>query len=338
MKLAITICATKNYCYALKSVLGAVKRNIENARAKFDEFKIILIGDSHLESYTELLKSFFGNNFTLVVKEWREHKNYAKEAQLVIAEMRSAAFLKAIEENSDWCWSIDSDVIPPDNALLCSLQMLEFDNGYYSIACCPYPSQGGGPFLTGFGTPTRQILSNFEMEELEVPKEKLAEMESLEKQIKTKPSQELFEKKSELIKDIEKNCPPKFHGNIWKIIAKFGWKKRGWFDYAYPAIGLGSVVPTDWCGFGCTLMDKKSLLAANFNGYEGKGTEDLYIIWNRWYPRGYRLCSIPHCPCDHIIRKKDGDKFKIIHVHSYHEQKPEYFGHLRRAEREFFDY
>lgn len=338
MKLAITICATEGYCYALKSVLRAIKTNIEFAGDKFEEYSIILVGDGNLKTYEEYLKNLFGENYTLVIKAWKEHKNYEKDAQRVIAEMRSEAFAESIKQGANWCWSIDSDVIPPDNALLCSLQMLEFDNGYYSIACCPYPSQGGGPFLTGFGSPTRHIHSNFDLKELEIPKEKKKELDDLEKEIKEKPSKELFEKKGELVKQIEKTCPPKFGGNIWKIIAKFGWKRRGWFDYAYPAIGQGAVVPTDWCGFGCTLMNRNALLAANFSGYEGKGTEDLYIVWNRWYSRGYKLCTIPHCPCDHIIRRKEGETMKYIQIYAYHEQSPEYFGHLRRAEREFFEF
>lgn len=338
MRLAITICATEGYCYALKSVLGAVKRNLEMAKGKYGEYSVVLVGDDNLNTYNEYLRGLFGANCSLIIKDWKEHKNYEKDAQIVIAEMRSEAFSEAIKQNSEWCWSIDSDVIPPDNALLCSLQMLEFDNGYYSIACCPYPSQGGGPFLTGFGSPTRQINSNFELEELEIPKEKLVEINKIKKKIKQKPSEELYKQLAEETKDIEKKYPPKFGGNIWKIIAEFGWKRRGWFDFAYPGIGKGAIVPSDWCGFGCTLMNRKALLAANFSGYEGKGTEDLYIIWNRWHPRGYKLCSIPHCPCDHVIRKKEGEETKYIQVHSFHEEKPEYYGHIRKVEREFFDF
>ena len=38
-----------------------------------------------------------------------------------------------------------------------------------------------------------------------------------------------------------------------------------------PGHWRGSVVPTDWCGFGCTLMNKRALTAAHFDGYDGRG-------------------------------------------------------------------
>lgn len=68
--------------------------------------------------------------------------------------------------------------------------------------------------------------------------------------------------------------------------------------------------------------------AADFTGYGGKGTEDLFIIWRRWFPRGLRLCAIPHCPCDHVIRDA---KAGVIHVMARHETNSDTEGHLRKS-------
>jgi len=54
-------------------------------------------------------------------------------------------------------------------------------------------------------------------------------------------------------KRIEK-YPPK--SNVFVANGK-KWRRRGWFDFAYPAIGKGAIVPSDWCGFGATMMNKK---------------------------------------------------------------------------------
>ena len=126
-----------------------------------------------------------------------------------------------------------------------------------------------------------------------------------------------------------RECPP--DGNIWEVIAKHGWRRRGWLDSAYPGIGLGAVVPSDWCGFGCTLMNREALALADFEGYEGKGTEDLFVCWNRWHPAGLRINVIPHCPCDHVIweKKKGGSATEYNHIVAYHEQRGEARGHLR---------
>ena len=201
----------------------------------------------------------------------------------------------------------------------------------FRSATCPYPNTA---FLGGFGTPMNPICEDFLPHERKVPDDLMAEWKANEAEGKR-----LFEAKQEITDEVRKRweatnkkikeCPP--DGNIWEVIAKHGWRRRGWLDNAYPAIGKGAMVPSDWCGFGCTLMNKEALSLANFDGYDGKGTEDLYICWHRWHPAGLRLNVIPHCPCDHVIwaKKKGGDE-KVYTLHqSYHEQLGEYRGHLR---------
>ena len=214
---------------------------------------------------------------------------------------------------------------------------------YYSIATCAYPSQGGGGYLFGRGTVYRQILPDFYEDEREVPKEILEEMQELRKEI-NKPldfkntkeeDYKLLEEKAKKLQQFEKDIekyPPK--GNVWELNAK-QWRKRGWGDNAYPAIGLGAMVPSDWCGGGCTMMNERALDLAIFDGYEGKGTEDLYIIWNRWYPNGLKICSLPHCLCDHVVRDKT-NPLKYIHCQCYHETEGECVGHLRLRYKPFY--
>lgn len=176
-RVAIVTCATKSYTYAIEAFMRAVSRNIYHLnRHNPDEyeFKIIFVGDQVAwQKASSVMNTHFDadqiDNF--ISDEWSEGENYKKHAQLTIAQMRTKTFEKARRWNADFCWSLDSDVLVPDNALLCSLQMLSFDRGYYSIACCPYPSQGGGSFLTGRGTRFNTILPDFDFEERDVSEE-----------------------------------------------------------------------------------------------------------------------------------------------------------------------
>lgn len=120
-----------------------------------------------------------------------------------------------------------------------------------------------------------------------------------------------------------KKCAP--DGNIWQVTAKHGWRRRGWLDFAYPGIGRGAVVPSDWCGLGCTLLSKKALAHADFTGYDGHGTQDLFLCWKRWYPASVRIACVPHIACDHVKRRGD----KIEHLVAFHETDGEHRGHLR---------
>lgn len=254
-------------------------------------------------------------------------KNYKEDAQLLIAQMQSVALTEARKLGASFFWSLESDVLVPHNALSVSLDILSFDNGYYDVAMCTYPSQGGGAFLGGRGSYQRQIGEDFEEEERQVPKA----LASKKKKHLAKKTRD--EKWVEEIREIEKEikqCPPK--GNVYELNGK-SWKPRGWMEYAYPAIGKGSIVPTDWVGMGCTMLSEKALSMAHFDGYEGKGTQDLYLGWNRWKPHGLNMCVTTHAICDHVIRKRDGedqlwDDFTV--VNAYHEPEGIHQGHLRQ--------
>jgi hypothetical protein len=104
-------------------------------------------------------------------------------------------------------------------------------------------------------------------------------------------------------------------------------------EYAYPGIGKGALLPTDWVGLGCTMLSRKALALAHFDGYQGKGTQDLYLGWNYWKPNDIKMCVSTHSICDHIIRGRDGEEQlwdKFTHVRAFHEPEGEYKGHLRQ--------
>jgi len=333
--LAITICATKSYTYAMRTQARRVMANIYNAG--IDAGIVALIGDEskELQEIADFYKTILPEKWAVIVLADgtmnEDGANYKEAAQLRIARMRGAAFSYCRKIGAAPVWSLDSDVLPPSNALRCMLTMLEFDGGYYAVSTCPYPNTS---FLGGFGTPQNPIAEDFLPRERVLPPKLKAEFDANEAEIKKlhaakkTPSEVTRKKWDETNKKI-RQCPP--DGNIWQVIAKHGWRRRGWLDHAYPAIGKGSVVPSDWCGFGCTLMSKGAIALADFDGYEGRGTEDLYVCWHRWHPAGLRVNVITHCPCDHIIwsKKKGDDASKYTHLVAYHEAEGEYRGHLR---------
>ena len=333
--LAITICATESYTYAMRAQARRVIANLDLAGIKPPDAHIVLIGDDSkaIKAVAKAYEVMLPPGFPVTLINDPTFKeggaNYKEQAQLLIAAMRQAAFTFARKIGANMVWSLDSDTLPPDNALRCMLHMLEFDGGYYSISTCTYPNTG---FLGGFGTPQNPIAEDFLPHERKLsPRLKLCH-DTCEKRLKEAKDQKVADKEQKRMQRLReriKKCPP--DGNVFTLNGKFGYRRRGWMDQAYPGIGRGSVVPTDWCGFGCTLMNKRALTSAHFDGYDGKGTEDLFIVWRRWHQAGLRLNLIAHCPCDHVIweKKKGGDAGKYVMHSSYHETDGECAGHLR---------
>lgn len=336
MKLVVTVAATANYCYAMKTLGRRVAANLAYAKIA-DPGIAIISGDNSREvketvkSWKESLPANWEIRHLVSSDEDKASANYKTGAQIVIAKLRGAAFSEARRHDPEVCWSLDSDTLPPANALQSMMDMLAFDHGYYSISTCPYPNEA---FLGGRGTPQNPISEDFLESERKITPELIAEKAELERIMKetspdkpTDPTPEWIERKQKYEKAV-KECPP--IGNVFEMNAK-GWRRRGWFENAYPGIGKGSIVPSDWCGFGCTLMNREALALANFEGYDGQGTEDLYVVWKRWWPAGLRINCIPHAPCDHVIwqKKKGGDEKVYTLIQSLHETQGECIGHLR---------
>lgn len=341
-RLAITVCATSSYCYAMKALARRVASNLTAAKW-VDPGLVVIAGDSSKEvktaaAYWSEILTGWDVRVLPCAKENPADPNYKEAAQRLIARLRTAAFTTARTWGADYCWSLDSDTLPPANALRCMLDMLRFDAGYYHVSTCPYPNES---FLGGRGTPTNQIAEDFAEHERVIPDELKAEIEALKKEAAESQALEAPPEWIERRKAVDekvRQCPP--DGSLWQVIAKYGWRRRGWLEAAYPAIGRGAVVPSDWCGFGCTLMTREALALADFDGYLGGGTEDLYVVWNRWFPAGLRINVITHCPCDHVIwmKKKGGDETTYTLIRSYHETQGECVGHLRTQKVPWTEY
>lgn len=355
--LAIATYATKSYLFAWRQFLT----RIVAAASYKKKVHFIFATDTSEEAKeaAELAKILLPKGWKLTTinlnVDDREKEKYKEDSQFLIASLQSAAFNFAKKIKAKMLWSVEADTLVPPDALKISEWVLNMPqaNGesYYDVAACTYFN---GLFLGGFGTPNTQINEDFLPEERKLTKrlenlyKKCEEkISKFEKQIKDKiinKNNENIDKDEDLLKinkSLEKEMK-RFHrlrkkikeyppdGNIWEIIAKHGWRRRGWLDFAYPGIGKGSIVPSDWCGFGCTLMSKKALLLTDFDGYQGKGTQDLFVCWNKWYPAGVKIACIPHIVCDHVKLDKDSkEENQYIHHIGYHETQGEFKDHLR---------
>ena len=346
-KLAIVCCATEAYTFAMLPQSRRVAANLLSI-GPMEEWEnrvlFVLVGDESPackaigEQYRKL-----GIPFRLIPlkkghseKKYKENGDGMKEnACLKISQMRTLAHDAARAFDAEYCWSLDSDVLPPDNALRCSLSMLEFDAGYYSISTCPYPSNGGGGYLGGRGTPQTPICPDFYEDEKDIPPDLQHRMDvhhSRRPGLGNPPPLDWIAE-DQAIASALKKCPPR--GNVYAMNA-LRWRKRGWLDNAFPAVGRGAVLPSDWCGFGCTLMNRRALALATFEGYDGRGTEDLYVVWKRWYPAGLRINVITHCPCDHVITDRFNSATKWVYQRGFHEVGGEFDGHLRIESRPWY--
>jgi hypothetical protein len=292
------------------------------------EHRLILVTDKESKKKIDKITEGFEKDILSIdLEESGEH--YKKDRQILIATLQSVGFDRARNWGCDYLWSVEADVLVPHNALSVSLQMLDFDDGYYDVSFVTYPSQGGGSFLGGYGSYTNPIAEDFLPEERIVPSKLKILLESCEERLNNKDiSRESFEKENKRMSRIHekiKKCPP--IGNVFELNAK-KWRRRGWLDHSHVGTGRGAVIETDWTGLGCTLMSKKAASLAHFDGYDGGGTQDLYLNWNKWHPEGLRFCCITHTVCDHVVRDDDAEG-GLITLKAYHETEGETRGHLR---------
>jgi hypothetical protein len=261
-----------------------------------------------------------------------EGKDYKESAQMRIAALQGAAFALARKIRATAVWSVEADNLVPADALRVAewaLAMPQADGTpYYDIAAVTYPN---GLFLGGFGSPQHAIAEDFTEVERTLPPRLTVALHACRERLKDCKDAKVGEKEGKrlgrLLERVKK-CPPT--GNIWEVTAKHGWRRRGWMDFAYPGIGRGSLVPSDWCGLGCTLLSAKALALATFEGYDGRGTQDLFLCWHRWHPAGLRIACIPHTVADHVKRDAKGE---LVHHVAYHEQEGEHRGHLRQRQQ-----
>ena len=344
--LAVTICATKKYQYAMVAQARTIHANLRHVE---HPIVIVLVGDSGLKEIEDLYKALFKGKTNVSFERRAGFEanagdlNYKNGAQLLIAQMRSEAFAVARTAGATLCWSFDSDVIPKTACCYRTLKwILDMPGSFYEVAISPYPSQGGGDLLAGRGTPEHPIMQDFRPEERAIPPELQKRIDDNKAAIAKlkpgeQPAKEIIEEATELNKKIDE-CQP--IGNVFQVNAKSGWKMRGWLSQAYPALGRGVIVPTDWCGFGNTLLGRRPLDECEFAGYEGAGTEDLFVVWHRWHQIGIRIGAALHEPSSHVSRRGDGKYFMSYprFVTEADETKGECVGHLRIMQRPFYQH
>lgn len=337
-KLAVCVAATKSYCYAAKSLIRSI-----GAQVDLKKYEVLLIwgtcGDEETEKQLAQLINKYINGINYRFEQVPHPpkvqgvKGYETHQNLYLAELHTAIFHAAKIWGADYCWSVEGDVLPPPNALRTLTSCLEFDGGFYGVAMATYPDQSGGSWMGGRGSATNQIAENYAEEETEIP----ARFTKVRKRVLklAKHSQKYAQLAADMAKAI-RSMPPKF--NVFTANGK-RWRARGWLQYAYPAIGRGSILPTDWTGLGCVLMSRESLEAVDYSGYNGGGTGDLYLNWFCWEPAGIRRCVTTHAICSHVVRerneKQEQDFTKLRLIKAYHENAGEMIGHLRTRTVEF---
>ncbi len=293
--LAIATYATKSYFYAWPQFL----RRIAAAAGHHAEAHFILATDQSDEAKQaieaarhELPEGWRIQAVQLPLDDGgAEGKDYQVAAQMRIAALQGAAFAAARKIRATALWSVEADNLVPADALRVAewtLQMPQADGSpYYEVAAVTYPN---GLFLGGNGSPNHPIAEDFTEKERRLPPRLARALEVCRERLKTEPTSEREGKRLGRLHERVKRCPP--DGNVFEVSGKHGWRRRGWMDFAYPGIGRGAVVPSDWCGLGCTLLSAKALALAEFSGYDGKGTQDLFLCWHRWHPAGLRIACM----------------------------------------------
>jgi hypothetical protein len=338
MSLAIIIAATSSFQYALRAQARAIRQNV--GLAGLSSGHIILVTDEKpvaglLELYRSILGGFEIHHLALDVKE-RPQKDYTRNSQLLIAQLYSAGFDKARLLGVDQVWTLEADVIPEANNLRCMRDMLNFDGGYYDVAFCPYLSAGGGAVMGGRGDSRTWIYPNEYEDERDLPDELKAKLKDHRDKLQGQPSQAWIDEMRKLEEEA-RQCPPKFGGNVFKLNGE-RWRKRGWLESAYPGVGKGAIVPSDWFPQGNNLYSRRAINLVDYTGYVGNGTQDLWLCHFRLAPNGLKFCVIPHAVSHHVSRKKNADGGEFTMYYLYHEDQGDAVGHLRRREMPFYSH
>lgn len=303
--------------------------------AGFEKAVFIMAGDESDEvrkaflEYETALKQLEIPCYLLVVGGLNDNNNndHQRNSNLSIAAMQGVAWAKARELDADELWSLESDILPQAKVLRTMRGVVGLDD-WYDVVMCTYPNEG---FLGGYGTPRNWIAPNVYEDERELSAdvrnllEKKKEREKKLQKAGQNPTPKDLKEWKELDKLINESKPK---GNVFALNAP-RWRPRGWLEHAYPGVGLGAVLPTMWVGLGCTYMSKKALSIANFEGYNGDGTQDLYLCWRVWHPSRIQMAVTTHAICSHVKRRRTEKGIKTEILHARHELGGEAHGHLR---------
>lgn len=335
--LAITTYCTHNYAYALEAQLPLMVAALRYAGVSEAVFVMASDDSKETEAAFKLIKGALSKlkiKSERVVLKVGDNGNgkHQRESNLNIARLQAAAWNAARLAGADLLWSLEADILPQANTLRVMMDALAFDRGWYGVAFCTYPNAA---FLGGRGTPWNWILPSAYEDEREFSpalQQRLKDREARKKELAEKggqPSDDDLKAWQQLAQEIEA-APTK--GNVWRLNGE-RWRMRGWLESAYPGVGLGAMLPTDWVGLGCTLMSTRAFDLAHFTGYEGGCTQDLWLCWRAWHPAGIRMAVIPHALCSHVKVQRDAGRAKNVIMHARHELGGECHGHLRNETR-----
>lgn len=334
--LAITNYATQSFSHGLPAQPGLVFQNLRLAAIAPAESVFILAGDDSAEvargfaAYEAVLgKAGVKCERLILPVDERKGEQHNTNGNLIIAALQDAAWNAARLHGAELCLSLESDILPPANALRTMRSVLDFDGGWYDVVMATYPNTA---FLGGHGDPAHWIAPNAHEDERQLSEEHQKLIAARNERLKQPAPLNEAENAAfaALAADIAKQPA---EGNVFQRNAKHGWRPRGWFEEAYPALGLGALVPTQWVGLGCTLMSRRALDLAQFTGYAGHGTQDLWLCWRVWHPAGLRLAVTSHAVCSHIKPASDevaktGARWQLHYAR--HELGGAAHGHLRQ--------
>lgn len=322
MKTAVFTAATKSYAYALRECAEHLARGLKHSK---DEFLWIIATDKS-DTAAEAVKAWesFGVGKAKVIETGVEEgeRKYKEQSQLVISMLQQACMDEAVKWGADLFFSVESDILIHPESYATLKWVLEYPSSPgYDVAAATYFN---GAFLCGRGTPQHNICEDFLEEERNVPAKLKEDIAKAKKQIQSgKGDEELQKKFAELMEELKKT-PPK--GNVFWANSK-KWRRRGWLDAAYPgAASQGSVLPSDWCGLGCTLWGRDVMEVTNFTGYDGRGTQDLFLVWSKWRPAGKRIGCPVGVPACHV---KMADGKRILWEPFFVPAPEETEGHIR---------
>jgi hypothetical protein len=326
--LAITTYATSRYAYALEEQAPLLLAALRYAQIPLDLVRWIYASDGSQQAQAAfkavraaLPEAVVCQHLCLTGLNESPDGQHETASNLTIARLQAAAWHAARCAGASHVWSVESDILPNPNTLRTLLDTVSFDRGWYDVAMAGYPNAA---FLGGHGDPQHWIAPTVYEDERLLPDDLRAALDARAERMRTgpPPTEEEEEQWRELDKQVEA-APPK--GNPFGLQAA-GWRPRGWLESAYPGIGQGAVLPTHWVGLGCTLLTGRALDLANWTGYEGKGTQDLWLCWRCWHPAGLRLAVVPHALCSHVKRQGDSG---FVTWFARHELGGPCHGHLR---------
>jgi hypothetical protein len=307
--IAISTYATRSFLYALDDQAALVVAAWRYADSPAAQYILVTDMSDEAVSAAKRLREILPFRMWHLPLDVDENATgtHEQSSNVVIAAMQHEALSKARFIGADFLWSVEADILPNANTLQSLTDALRFDRGWYDVAMAGYPNHS---FLGGYGTMQNQIAPNVYPNERKVSVDLAKRLKSKDLATRNKAQEDA------------KNCAP--NGNIFERQAK-GWKPRGWLEEAYPGVGRGAILPTSWFGMGCTLFSRKAMDLSNWTGYQGAGTQDLWLGWRCLHQHGLRFAVVPHALCSHLKRING----KMTLLHSYHETQGDSAGHLR---------